>query len=488
MPYTTEQIQRVSCRYRYDARSAYASIRDYAERNALALLRRYEADYQWSAELAHRDPDTFVYCEDCGETIGYVKDGVTVYRHPDYVVEIDDMAYCDGGCANNSGFYECYRCGEWVHEDDSIYIENVGTFCSDYCAEREGFIRCDNCREWVHRDDATDVEGETWCESCVDHDASYCDHCEEYVREGHIYYHEGADQYVCESCYRSIDEEEGYSALHSYGFTPSLVYRGNAANSPYLGTELETDGGHRRGSYVRDLHESGADGKRFDEHFWMTQDSSLQNGVEITSHPMTLSYHVALAPLYGVIGETAAKYGFGSHDGGRCGLHIHVNRDFFGRTKAMQDACGYKMMRLLQRFENQFTAFSRRVDNYWCNYHTSNCYTPKKDEVRISMHEIEPSLFAKSNSMMGERRHEQALNFQHPETFEFRIFRGTLKWGTYYAALALVNGMCHTVKHHGSVWVENVDWYTLIDEIIERVDEPTAQAHLEAYLDEKELR
>ena len=155
---------------------------------------------------------------------------------------------------------------------------------------------------------------------------------------------------------------------------------------------------------------------------------------------------------------------------------------------AVQDAGGYRMMRLLQRFERQFMTFSRRTSDGWCHYKTCDDYTPKKTVVSIIPKEIEPSMLVKSRRMKRETSHSQALNFQHGATFEFRIFRGTLKWSTYFAALALVNGMCHTAKAHSSVWIEDVDWYTFINEVVDRCDEPTAKQYLVDYLGEKGLR
>ena len=87
-----------------------------------------------------------------------------------------------------------------------------------------------------------------------------------------------------------------------------------------------------------------------------------------------------------------------------------------------------------------------------------------------------------------ETGHSQALNFQHSQTFEFRIFRGTMKWSTYFAALALVDGMCRTVKEHGSTWVETVSWYDLIEEVIDRCSCDYSRECLVAYLNEKGLR
>ena len=197
--------------------------------------------------------------------------------------------------------------------------------------------------------------------------------------------------------------------------------------------------------------------------------------------------------MYEEVSRIAISHGFGSHNGGRCGLHVHVNRNFFGKSADVQNIAGYKMMRLLQRFERQFTVFARRENNRWCSYHTGYDYTPNKD-VKVSVKTDgttrcigDAGIVRKAKQMSYETDHSQALNFQHGSTFEFRIFRGTFKWSTYYACLALVNGMCHLVKNHGSEYVESVDWYTLMSDVILACDEPLAAKYLGCYLQEKGL-
>lgn len=482
MPYTTSQLQTVS---RYVRRwDMPLSVSDYAIRSAISMLRNYEKDSKWFVEVAIYATRT-IECEHCGEICAYVdKEGEIIHRYPDEEVYIDGYQYCTRDCAYDDGYVVCERCGEWIHGNFAVEVGEQ-YYCSDYCAERDGYIRCGHCDEWVHYTDAWDVHDESWCESCANDEAARCVECGERFPIDDMHYADYGN-YYCENCY-------GSQYLHEYGFTPELQFYGGTPWAPkvplFLGVELETDGGRDRGLYVNEL--ANIDG--FNERFWMTEDSSLSNGVEITSHPMTLEYHVNTRDLYKEVGALANKYHFGSHNGGRCGLHIHVNRSFFGKSSVARDAGGYKMLRLLQRFEKQFIIFSRRTNSQisdWCDYKTYRDYS-LKSEVKISkandMDNFGPFQMAYS-MIRNERKHGQALNFEHHETFEFRIFRGTLKWSTYYACLALVDGMCRTAKSHGSTWVENVDWYTLIDTIVDSVSVPFAKTCLTEYLADKGLR
>ena len=425
-------------------------------------------------------------CDNCGEWFRIT------YDNSEYV-QIDDKCYCSQSCAREDGWERCDRCGQWVCREDAFRPNDYDVFCSDYCAIRSGWRRCecDGCGEWTYEPYSVYTNGgiEQWCEDCYDSYTDTCDGC------GHAYPSEELEHTDYGECY--CPDCSCRNHLHEYGYTPDIKFFGGNAwdvKPPlFMGVELETDSGWDQGEYAADLDEILG----FADHFWMTEDSSLDNGVEITGHPMTLAYHVSLRPLYEEIAEVAKRHRYVSHNSGNCGLHVHVNRRFFGKSGILQDAGGYKMLRMLQRFEKQFMIFSRRKDDYWCHFNKERgeTYVPE-DKVCINK---KPSRFYDGREQFGELKmaqlmvgnehgHAQALNFQHRNTFEFRIFRGTLKWTTYFASLGLVEGMCWTAKAHGSTWVETVDWYTLIGEIVGNVTEPFAKECLENYLDEKGLR
>ena len=457
------------------------------------MWQRYDVGPHHFADESTARLAGWIECEHCGE-----------WFHPDHSDErerVDGMWFCSADCATEYGYYTCENCGERVHEDNAT-IAGDCVYCGDYCARSAGWDYCDRCDEWT-RDGRTVYNGgdaETWCESCREYSASWCDECQEYHHEDDMEYDADEDRYICEDCreggsYCHHGRRRASGAeLHSYGWTPILRYYSIeeldifAAKQPlFLGVELETDGGGDRAEYVDRL--AGIEG--FLDRFWMTEDSSLRNGVEITSHPMTLSFHMNIAFMYGAIGEAAAEFGYKSHDGGRCGLHVHVSRRFFGKDKRLQDAAAYKMMRLMQRFEQAFTIFSRRQDNHWCSYKTSCSGDYKLDDtpkVNRNFKNEEGVLQAAHRMERNEKAHAQCLNFEHGETFEFRIFRGTLKWSTYFASLALVNGLCNTVRKHGSTWVESVTWLDLMEEVVANVDDDTARMCLVNYLNSKGLR
>lgn len=402
----------------------------------------------------------------------------TFLQGADDAVECGDDVYCCEDCAHEAGWERCERCDDWVHVGDGVEIYDgciVHRYCDGGCANNDGWLRCDRCGDWTHEDNSHRVncggEWETWCDDCECDDARRCYGCGNLFHHEEVTYDENDDEYYCDRC--------APRDLHEYGYTPYLNFYGDAKKSPYLGYELETDGGNDRNAYVRQL--AAIEG--FCEHFYMTKDSSLRNGVEITSHPMTLAYAVSIGPTMEKIREVALANGFQSHNGGRCGLHVHVNRDFFGKSEDAQDLGGYKMMRLLQRHESKFLKFARRRDAYWCSFQTDDDYEPDNPE------EVEPTtvVMDKAKRMKHETNHAQALNFQHSATFEIRIFRGTLNLSTFYACLAMANGLAHVAKEHSAYYVENVEWTKLMGDVVSSCDEPTSARYLREYLEEHEL-
>ena len=425
---------------------------------------------------------------------------------------------CTSGCVIAAGghYHKCSHCGTWVDVDRrDVRQIGGGYLCSDECVTGSGYVQCSQCDSWVRERDAIEIEGEFYCDSDCAYDADWrrCERCgewhssdeTEHVRnfgtvcedcaDYHYYRCERCDEYVTwddwddeeDMCSRCSEAEE----LHSYGYTPMLEFFGDTdGNSkPFLGVELETDGGSDRPRYVR-----GLANLETSDRFWMTKDSSIRNGVEVTSHPMTLDEHIGCG-LWEDVRATALEHGFGSHNGGRCGLHIHVNRDFFGKSPKVQEVGGFKMMRLMQRFETQFTTFSRRANHDWCSYKMSRDYSPKnpkkKVDVRTGSNPYEdrevPFIKKASNCVGYETEHNQAVNFQHRKTFEVRICRGTLLLSTFYASLAMVQGLARACKSHGEAWVESVSWYGLMEWIIADCDNLIARDHLVAYLNNKGL-
>lgn len=448
-------------------------------------------------------------CDTCGRFVA-TDEALTVYLATGGVGTV-----CSEECAHAHGLGECPECGDWFNPlEPFAVITDEASYCSEECAIDAGLTRCQHCDEWFEADSAETIELYDrgvyhcyCCENCASAaGARQCDSCGEWVADiDELRYCEANDEYVCDDCYQQSYEycdccsevvprecfnfgldmcdacAECSNDLHEYGYSPELTFYGNTKGDsvPFLGVELETDQDYtdkaRRHKYCADLAAiCGSD------RIYLTKDSSLDCGVEITSHPMTLDEHLGCGVWEGVR-SVAIDHEFSSHDNRRCGLHIHINRSFFGKSDKRQEVGGYNLGMLVSRMEKQLTQFSRRKSNDWCEYGIHKDYLGK-DKRRDF-----PTMFVKSKHMCGKTNHSQCVNYQHSSTFELRIFRGTLRLKTLYASMALTHGLARAAKLHSQTWCESVDWYTLTTWILADLENNEARAALKNYLDSRGL-
>lgn len=413
------------------------------------------------ATAKHPPQETPIICEQCGEAVEYGD-----------VVEAGASVFCSTDCAIDYGYRQCDHCGNWHDEDDGIWIDGTcESFCGENCANAAGYTQCYDCGEWASDNNIyMNRAGDYVCSTCLEDNYAYCHECGEY--EHTDYYNFAAE--MCDSC---AEDGHCHRELKQYGYRPDIRLYGNAQDGPFMGVELETDSDYDtdRAEYVDAL--SNLD---MYPRFWMTEDGSLDNGVEVTTHPMTLTEHIN-SELWENVRDVALANGYTSHNNGNCGLHIHVNRSYFGADRASQELGGYKLGMLVSRFEQELSMFSRRTDNGWCAYGIHRRFVSNGDCSHLSMRQ-------KAAYMCDMSAHSQCVNYQHSATFELRIFRGTLKLTTLYASLAFAQGLTAVAKHRAAHWCECVDWSTLIDEVIAHVNEATAKTCLVSYLDSKRLR
>lgn len=172
-------------------------------------------------------------------------------------------------------------------------------------------------------------------------------------------------------------------------------------------------------------------------------DGSLDSGFEIVSQPATLSAHTDLVNWKNGFSAIINK-GYGSHDYGTCGLHIHINRDFFGDNKSTQNYNGAKIVYLLEKYWDKFVVFTRRKHS-----HLDRWAKRQNAKWDYDMNSTKTSTMltnAFQKNYYDNRDKYVALNTLHNATFELRIFRGTLNYKTFMATLQFVDNLARLVK------------------------------------------
>lgn len=334
----------------------------------------------------------------------------------------------------------CVCCGAEVHRDHVCYVGDQ-PLCPD-CADEETFV-CDHCgfRHWN-----SDNQGSGPLDLCPDCREEYyvaCHICGRLVRTSEACYEEDDEEGLapyCDSCY----QEQVGDALHSYSYKPTPIFYGEGPL--YLGVELEVDGAGQSASHARRALNVM---NRQEEYAYMKTDGSLDDGLELVTHPCTLAEHMTRVPW----AETADAFrsmGYNSHNAGTCGLHVHVNRDALGEHSAAQDETIGKILYLFERFWQEVLRFSRRTESQMS--HWAARYGYKNSAKEILDH-------AKYDS--GNGRYA-CVNLTNHDTIEFRAFRGTLKYNTIIATLQFVERICRVALALSESEIKSMGWPELV--------------------------
>lgn len=341
----------------------------------------------------------------------------------------ESMYYLGGGdyicedCQNDYYAY-CEDCEELTHQDNIIPVNNNSRYVCESCADN--YLTCDYCGglfDEYHI--AVDSLRMTLCEDCFNTHYFTCEDC------GEVYHLDEGERingyYYCSSCadYHDSLTDNHRDCILSYSTKPNPIFFGDDNAAGYYGVELEIDHGEQRQEAARSIQEAAGD------HIYIKEDGSLTYaGMEIVTHPATLDYHVNEFP-WSEICETAAAYGYRSHDTDTCGLHIHASRSLFGATQTEQDLTIAKIMLLIDRWYNTYIVkFARRdlsAMRRWAN----------KPNTDIQPEDDEAAAVQKAKKNANDRY--RAINLCNRNTVEFRLFKGTLKKDTIIASIQWVD-------------------------------------------------
>lgn len=213
-------------------------------------------------------------------------------------------------------------------------------------------------------------------------------------------------------------------------------------NLLYFGFELETQ---RRNDSptMEDMNEDAKYIRKKHRELGLCfqTDGSVRNGFEIISQPMTFDYIQENKERFKNILDYLQEKGYSSHDGGNCGLHIHVSRKYFGDTEEEQEKTLRKLLLFTETYKDELGRFSRRTSFNYCQF-TSDRYRTEHSSIE--------SRYLKSSKVLKDMNKDcdryQVINTGNRNTIEIRVFRGTLKYETFMATLEFVNNLITMVK------------------------------------------
>lgn len=229
----------------------------------------------------------------------------------------------------------------------------------------------------------------------------------------------------------------------------------NERNPLFMGVELEVDTGSKSydDDYDDEYDDSGMEypsdtqnaiAHKFidilspSKNAYAMWDGSLINGFEIATHPATLKSHLKAFDYKNAFAYLQKK-SYMSHNAATCGLHIHLSRRYFGKTREAQLLNAAKMAYIMETYWDEFVGFSRR------NYEQLDRWSRIGNLVG-SVKNMTYDELVRGLNRYYEHDKYVALNLQHPNTFELRIFRGTLKYETFIATLTFVDKLAKLIK------------------------------------------
>ena len=353
----------------------------------------------------------------------------------------------------NENVLYCSHCGALIREDEDYEEVNGEIVCTD-CFEHHT-TTCDRCGETIWTDDSYGDEYTTLCRHCYENHYTRCSCCDALLHEDDAYHLDGYD--YCSDCYH--DEVDKSRSIHDYGYKPEPLFYGDS--SRYFGVELEIDGAGKDSDNADELLSIA---NRDNEHIYIKGDGSLDDGMEVVTHPMSLDYHKQFC--WEEIMRKAIALGYRSHQTSTCGLHFHVNRSCFGDTREEQDVVISRILFFVEKHWAELLKFSRRSE-----------YSINRWAARYGYERTGRDILEKAKK--GNLGRYAAVNLQNYATIEFRLFRGTLKYNTLIAALELVDKICDIALDYSDEEIEKQSW----SEFVGTITEP----ELITYLKERKL-
>lgn len=319
---------------------------------------------------------------------------------------------------------ECIACNTELDSDDGTTTSNGDTVC-DSCV-----IMCMKCEDVFTVDDEYNtVEGELWCQGCLNNDAHWCDICDNYFT-GYTYGTDDSSDVMCERCYENNttycehcdttylngcdynhdDEDDDSRTIHDYSYRPDPSFHSSEDEQTrlYFGIEIETE--VRGGDYSdRRLAAEYAYKLEMEGLAYLKSDGSLECGFEIVTHPLSHSYFMNDASsLWNTIGKLKTDYSMMAWGTKTCGLHIHISRAGFTGGSHQ-----HRFLQLVYNNKDFYEVLAGRSSSHWAKFDDIIDENGKK------------SFKGKFDQRSGSDRYS-AVNTNNRQTLEMRIFRGSL--------------------------------------------------------------
>jgi len=282
---------------------------------------------------------------------------------------------------------ECSQC----HKKEQVFMvmNNTIIVCTK-CGRNS--ILCDECKKFTKNTKQLIVDMEyhvNACKKCINR------------------------YYKCSKCGTYHLENQECQDIWKYNLKPIIKFIGQG--NRYFGIELEI-------SHKDDIYNSqhGNSGERkqlaekviaiFGHNFYIKHDGSVQNGLEVVSHPMTKNNIFTNFDRYKF--TQLKDLGFIDHES--CGLHMHVSKNSISTLTL------YKLFKFIKKHSNKIFKLTKRNILYVNRY----CLPIQKEKeiIYFSHNKLE------TNKHVGLRITKQTIEFRIlPGTINYDIFCGYIE-------------------------------------------------------------
>jgi hypothetical protein len=363
----------------------------------------------------------------------------------------------------------CIACDTEL-DSNSIFATASGDTVCESC-----MVLCESCEDILTvDDDYNSVEGQTWCETCTNNNAHWCDLCDSYFT-GYTYGTDDSSEVMCERCYENNttycedcdatylngceynhDEDNDTRLVHDYSYRPDPKFHSAEDENTrlYFGIEVETE--VRGGSYENRRYAAEYAVRLEQEGLaYLKSDGSLECGFEIVSHPMTHNYFMNKASvLWNTIGTLKSDYDMMAWGTKTCGLHIHISRAGFNGGSHQ-----HRFLQLVYNNKDFYEVLAGRSSSHWAKFNDN----------------IDPDTGQKSlkhKFQRGGSDRYSAVNTNNRQTLEMRIFRGSLNTRFIKSCIDLAHASVEFTRVMSVPEVRNhkLDCINLIQYIRERAE------------------
>ena len=229
--------------------------------------------------------------------------------------------------------------------------------------------------------------------------------------------------------------------IHTYNYKPNETRlcrsegeEHDESSNLYLGIELEISGSSQESDDEEDakkiMKAIQKDVEGSERSVYFKHDGSI-NGFEIVFQPHTIKAYNEYD--WKEIFSTIKRLGY-TNDDKKAGFHVHISRKYFGDTTEQNEALA-KIVFLIYKFKEEIEPLAGRKDSDYATYSAKALKRVKEND-----------LFGTFRWYCDSCGKYSAINCQHKDTFEIRIFDGVTDKIRFKDILNFVENLCAIVK------------------------------------------